>query len=111
MGSGAVALAEGSLDHFPMGEADPGVQGSEGFLLCFTPRRVGPSAVFSGDDSGVSSSKLNPKSRVEPRLEVPASAEGILGVKDLLLSSLPLPREPVTEGRSSSSELEDWSLG
>ena len=111
MGSGTVSLAEGSLDHFPMGEADLGVQGSEGFLLHFAPGRVGPSAIFSGDDSGVSSSRLNPRSGVEPRLEVPASAEGILGVRDLLLSSLPLPCIPAVEGRSSSSELDDWSLG
>ena len=110
MGSGVVSPAKGSLDHFPIGEADPGVWGSEGFRLHFTPGRVGPSAFFSSDDSGVSSSRLKPRSGVEPRLEVPASAEGFSGVRDLLLSSLPLPREPVMEGRSSSSELDDWSL-
>ena len=94
-----------------MGEADPGVWGSEGFWLHFAPGGVGPSTLFSGDDSRVSSSRLKPKSGVELRLEVLASVEGISGVRDLLLSSLPLPHEPTVEGWSSSSELDDWSLG
>ena len=94
----------GSLDCFPIGEADPGVRGPEGFLLHFNLGKVDSSTLLSGNGSGVGSPKLKPRSGVEPRLEVPASAGGMSGVRVLLLSSLTLPCKSAVEGESSSSE-------
>ena len=93
-----------SLDHFPIGEANPGVRGPEGFWPHFNPGKIGSSAFLSGDGSEVCSPKLNPRSGVEPRLEVPASAGGVLGVRVLLLSSLALPCKSTVEGESLSSK-------
>ena len=97
----------GSLDRFPIGEANLGVHGPKDFLPHFNLGKVDSSTLLSGNGSGVGSPKLKPRSGVEPRLEVPASTGGVSGVGVLLLSSLALPCKPAVEGVSSSSDSDD----